>query len=254
MPKAAPGISTPEINTGSLHRLFRLTGNRLLRGGNKRKKKETLLPSSFLPPILQLNNNKASSFAAHRRIKILLLSFLEEKFSFDRDVKTVADSFPPLRLKPICPALNAAILTRGVFASGWCTRETNTGRYFFLSTTRAAAIWRRPICRGAGIGRHRAGYLGTERGTITNINIRRPRSLWWYGVRRRAVPLPRISRPLQHPPCPCQEGRIHLPSSSSPSRPSSTVPFFDSTRRSFTRFASNKNSHVAKRGGGDGGC
>lgn len=141
--------------------------------------------------------------------------------------KTVADSFPPLRKTNLSRAKRGDINTRCVREC--CTRETNTGRYFFLSTTRAAAIWRRPICRGAGIGRHRAGYLGTERGTITNINIRRPRSLWWYGVRRRAVPLPRISRPLQHPPCPCQEERIHLPSSSSPPRASSTVPFFDST-------------------------
>lgn len=84
----------------------------------------------------------------------------------------------------------------GLFAS-----ERNSGRnmqrYFFLSTTRAAAIWKRPIRRtGTGIGRHRAGYLGTERGTIMNINIRRPRSLWWYGVgRQHVVPLPRISRP-----------------------------------------------------------
>lgn len=79
--------------------------------------------------------------------------------------------------------------------SGKVENAGNTRRYFFLSTTRAAAIWRRPICRtGTGIGRHRAGYLGTERGTITNINIRRPRSLWWYGVRRQ--------------PFRCQESRV----------------------------------------------
>lgn len=131
LPKAAPGISTPEINTGSLHRLFRLTGNRLLRGGNKRKKKETLLPSSFLPPILQLNNNKASSFAAHR-IKILLLSFLEEKFSFDRDVKTVADSFPTSTPKTnLSRAKRGDINTRRV--REWLVHTRNEHGAIFLS-------------------------------------------------------------------------------------------------------------------------
>lgn len=64
------------------------------------------------------------------------------------------------------------------------------------------AIRRRPICRtGTRIGRHSAGYLGTERGTITNINIQRPRSLWWYGVSRQLRPVAKNLTSLQHPPC-----------------------------------------------------
>ena len=88
--------------------------------------------------------------------------------------------------------------------------------YFFLSTSAlaradaplfGAAIRRRPICRtGTRIGRHSAGYLGTERGTITNINIQRPRSLWWYGVSRQLRPVAKNLTSLQHPPCrECQE-------------------------------------------------
>ena len=64
------------------------------------------------------------------------------------------------------------------------------------------AIRRRPICRtSTRIGRHSAGYLGTERGTITNINIQRPRSLWWYGVSRQLRPVAKNLTSLQHPPC-----------------------------------------------------
>jgi len=82
--------------------------------------------------------------------------------------------------------------------------------YFFLSTSAVprgcslfgAAIRRRPICRtGTRIGRHSVGYLGTERGTITNINIQRPRSLWWYGVSRQLRPVAKNLTSLQHPPC-----------------------------------------------------
>lgn len=85
--------------------------------------------------------------------------------------------------------------------------------YFFLSTSArcrgllfGVAIRRRPICRtGTRIGRHSAGYLGTERGTITNINIQRPRSLWWYGVSRQLRPVAKNLTSLQHPPWQCQE-------------------------------------------------
>jgi hypothetical protein len=81
------------------------------------------------------------------------------------------------------------------------------------------AIRRRPICRtGTRIGRHSAGYLGTERGTITNINIQRPRSLWWYGVSRQLRPLAKNLASLQHPPCRSAK-RTHSVSSSCPRPP-----------------------------------
>lgn len=93
--------------------------------------------------------------------------------------------------------------------------------YFFLSTSANArpmlfrvAIRRHPICRtNARIGRHSVGYLGTERGTITNINIQRPRSLWWYGVSRQLRPVAKNLTSLQHPPC-LSAKRTHSVSSS----------------------------------------
>lgn len=76
------------------------------------------------------------------------------------------------------------------------------------------AIRRRPICRtNTRIGRHSVGYLGTERGTITNINIQRPRSLWWYGVSRQLRPVAKNLTSLQHPPCRSAK-RTHSVSSS----------------------------------------
>jgi len=76
------------------------------------------------------------------------------------------------------------------------------------------AIRRRPICRtNTRIGRHSVGYLGTERGTITNINIQRPRSLWWYGVSRQLRPVAKNLTSLQHPPC-LSAKRTHSVSSS----------------------------------------
>lgn len=105
-----------------------------------------------------------------------------------------------------------------------------------------------PGGRGGGIGRHRAGYLGTERGTITNINIRRPRSLWWHGGEPFRCQESRV-------PCSIRLARAKRNVSTYPlplPPPSSTVPFL---RFYADRLRVSPRIKIAtNRGRGRGGC
>lgn len=176
------------------------------------------------------------SFLSLYPIDTIKLTFLTEKKHFHRSP----------RFDPFLDSANLSRAKRGDIKHAPC--ETNTRRYFFLSTTRAAAIWRRPICRGGGGGdRPTSGRLFGDRERHYH-EYKHPTTAILMVARRRAVPLPRISRPLQHPPCPCQEERIHLPSPPPSSFFHRSVPSI--LRRSFTRFAANKNSHESRDGAG----